>query len=62
MKVRFRCAECGKLTAGRKPRGGDGTLMYPRRHYLRGWLYGKQLPCKGSWSEAEWVTIKADDE
>ena len=54
--VRFRCTSCGKLTAGRFPRGGDGTFYFPRRHQAGGQL------CLGSYSEAEWVEVKHDDE
>lgn len=47
--IRFRCAECGKLTAGRFPRGGDGTFYYPRRHQVDG------QECRGSYMEAIWI-------
>lgn len=29
---RVKCAACGRIGASRMPRGGDGTLLYPRRH------------------------------
>lgn len=32
MKFKVRCTVCGRLTAGRKPPGGDGTFWFPRRH------------------------------
>lgn len=47
MSPRFRCAVCGKPTAGRLPRGGDGTFYYPRRHQGPD---GK--PCEGNYREA----------
>lgn len=51
--TRFRCAVCGALTAGRVPRGGDGTLRYPRRHSRDG------EPCPGNNIEAERVDVEA---
>lgn len=51
MKVtRFKCTICGKVTTGRKPRGGDGTFYFPRSHPGAD---GK--PCPGNVEEAEWV-------
>ena len=52
--TRFRCAVCGKLTAGRKPRGGDGTLMYPSAHKK---AHGGVVECPGMSEEAEWVGV-----
>lgn len=59
-RLRFRCVECGKLTAGRLPRlpwgrkgtgrVGDGTYYFPRRHKVNG------EPCPGNVLEAEWVS------
>jgi len=51
MMTKFKCIICGKLTAGRIPRGGDGTLRYPRRHKWNG------RPCPGNYREAEWVKV-----
>jgi len=48
-KQRFRCVVCGKITAGRLPREGDGTFYYPRRHKKDG------FPCPGNVYEAEWI-------
>ena len=28
----YKCSICGKVTAGRIPRGGDGSFRYPRKH------------------------------
>ncbi len=59
MTTRFRCMVCGKLTAGRLPRGdyhegvGDTSFRWPRRHKGKD---GK--PCAGNIIEAEWVDIK----
>ena len=54
--TRFRCAVCGKVTAGRVPvsftnhrERGDGTFRYPRRHNVNG------KPCPGNIQEAEWI-------
>ncbi len=44
-KTYYKCIVCGKLTPGRKPKNGDGTFMYPRRH-------GN---CTGNLLEAEWI-------
>lgn len=52
MVTRFCCVVCGKLTAGRLPRRGDGTTRYPRRHNRGG------APCDGNWQEARWVDIE----
>jgi len=46
--LRFRCAGCGKETAGRLLEGGDGSFYYPRRH--------QNVPgevCPGCYQEAE---------
>ncbi len=52
MKItQFKCARCGKVTSGRQPRRGDGSLVYPRRHRIAGKL------CEGSFEEAQWVTV-----
>lgn len=50
-QIRYECRACGKLTAGRRPRGGDGSLMFPRRHSVDGDV------CPGSFDEAETVTV-----
>jgi len=53
--TRFKCAVCGKLTAGRVPRDGrhvgDGTFRFPRRHRVGG------EACPGNIVEAEWVDV-----
>lgn len=49
--MKFKCAVCNKLTSGRKPKGGDGTFYYPRRH--KG---PDKKPCKGNIQEAIWFT------
>jgi hypothetical protein len=49
--IRYECSTCGALTAGRKPRGGDGSLMYPRRHKIDG------ESCPGSELEATTVLV-----
>lgn len=48
-RLKFKCPVCGKLTAGRIPKGGDGSFYYPRRHN-----FGAS-PCPGNIQEAEWV-------
>lgn len=49
---KVKCAECGKLTAGRLPRAGrhegDGTFWFPRRH--KG---PDGQPCPGNVEEGE---------
>lgn len=55
-ELRFRCVVCGKLTGGRRPRGGDGTLYYPRRHKGED---GQR--CEGIYEEAEWVNAQVPD-
>ena len=49
--IRVRCAICGKTSAGRRPRGGDGTFLFPRRH--KG---PDGEPCDGNVREADWIT------
>lgn len=51
--MKIKCPICGKITGGRKPRGGDGTFLYPRRHRV-----GKEL-CEGVFMEGEWITEPA---
>jgi len=57
-KTKFKCAVCGKLTAGRiggTGRGGyrgDTSHRFPRRHKVNG------KDCPGNIEEAEWVDIK----
>lgn len=48
--IRWRCTTCGKLTRGRLPPGGDGSLHYPARH--RG---ADGQVCSGSFDEAQCV-------
>jgi len=48
--LRFRCAECGKETAGRLPKGGSGDYYWPRKHRDSS---GKV--CEGVYREAEWL-------
>jgi len=50
MSLKFKCTSCGIIGCGRKPKGGDGTYYYPRRHYVGGSL------CPGCFTEAEWVS------
>jgi hypothetical protein len=47
--LRFKCDMCGKLTAGRIPRRGDGSGRYPRKHKVNGEV------CLGSFDGAVWV-------
>ena len=58
--TRYKCVRCGKLTAGRKPKGGDGTFIYPRIHRLPSVVNtGKRgVLCPGNWEEAEWVEAR----
>jgi hypothetical protein len=55
LETRFKCAVCGKITAGRIGRDGrhvgDGSGRYPRRHNVDG------KPCLGNIQEAEWVDV-----
>ena len=55
MKLMYKCEICGKLTTGRKPRGGDGSGRYPRKHKIAG------ERCLGSFSAAEWVDAEYVD-
>jgi len=48
--MKFKCFVCGKLTSGRKPKGGDGSFYYPRRHRLKD---GRL--CEGVFMEAVWI-------
>lgn len=60
MKItRFKCVVCGRLTAGRLPRGGrhrpgDTSAYYPRRHKHHG------KPCAGNILQARWVDVETD--
>lgn len=54
-RTMFKCAVCGKLTAGRISRGGsisgDMSHRFPRRHQVGG------QDCSGNIEEAEWVDV-----
>ena len=57
-QTRFKCAVCGKLTAGKipLPAGGyhaDKSERWPRMHRL---AEGK--PCPGVYVFAEWVDVE----
>ncbi len=62
--TRFKCVDCGRLTAGRVPvrrtggglGPGDLSLRYPRRHYRPGGSV-----CPGVHKEAEWVEVPWED-
>ena len=57
MKIlRYKCAVCGKISGGRIPKNGDGTLVFPRKHYNQNDTSGDY--CKGCYEEAEWVEVK----
>ena len=45
----FFCAHCGKQTAVKIPRGGDGSMYVPVRHNLK----GLDIYCPGIHEEAE---------
>lgn len=47
------CAECGKQSEGRLPKGGDGSFRYPQRHSVDG------KPCPGNTMEAIWIIEKS---
>ena len=53
MITRYKCTACGKVTAGRVPKLGDGTAVYPRRHNS-----GIMKPCPGIYTEAIWVRVE----
>ena len=64
-QTRYKCTVCGKLTAGRLPRGpwepGDGSFMYPRRHPCPSGerdIQGHRIPCPGIFEEPEWVDVE----
>jgi hypothetical protein len=45
----FFCTHCGKQTKVKVPRGGDGSMLVPARHTLK----GLNLDCPGTHEEAE---------
>jgi len=49
MAEKYKCRRCGKISAGRKPVGGDGTFMFPRKHQLS----GNVGLCPGVFEEAD---------
>ena len=53
-KEMFECQCCGKVTAGRMPKGGDGTYYYPRKH--KG---DDGETCEGVYDEA--ISVQVDD-
>lgn len=50
-RTRFVCAVCGKVTAGRIPRGSDLTFRFPRRHKVN------SKDCPGNILEAKWIEV-----
>lgn len=58
-KELVRCAVCGKVVAGKVPAGGDGSVLFPYKHYsVREIKYIKgikvltvQEVCEGSYRE-----------
>lgn len=62
--TRFKCVDCGRLTAGRIPTRreggslgpGDLSFRFPRLHKLIG---GRV--CPGVYREAEWVDVSWED-
>jgi hypothetical protein len=56
-RIRVQCTECGKVTFGRLPKGGDGSFLFPRMHYVshtRPTVNAKI--CPGVTSEGKWVS------
>lgn len=51
------CSVCGNNYAGKVPKGGDGSAMLPRLHYLPnlGFSYGprKKVVCPGSYQPVD---------
>lgn len=50
------CSVCGYRYAGKVPKGGDGSLLLPRLHYLhRVVSYGdkRRMVCPGSYKEGK---------
>jgi hypothetical protein len=58
------CAVCGKRYAGKIPKGGDGSALYPRMHYqyipyidpamgIMGNKPPTKIVCDGSYREAK---------
>jgi hypothetical protein len=52
-EMRYQCMVCGKMTAGRKPRRGDLSEIYPRVHAAAG--KPKGTICDGTYSYSRWV-------
>ena len=51
--AQYQCPVCGKVSDGRRPKGGDLTLIYPRRHDFNG------RPCPGNIQSANWLEVEA---
>lgn len=60
MKTMFKCAACGRITAGRISRegnhNGDTSHRFPRRHKVNG------SPCGGNVIEAIWIDVDTNKE
>lgn len=51
---RYKCPRCGKITAGKKPKRGDGSAVLSRKHKNENGEY-----CEGRFEEAEWIEVPA---
>lgn len=58
-KTVFKCAVCGKETAGRMPNDkgfqGDTSFRFPRRHKVNG------KNCEGNIQEAIWIDKRLNE-
>lgn len=59
--MKVKCAVCGRLYEAKIPKGGDGTLWIPRRHYRI--FPNKKIRdiCLGSLQEGELIEDKEDE-
>lgn len=66
--MRIKCAVCGRIYKAKIPRDGDGSVLWPRKHYqnlglskLERLQEDSYSYCLGSFTESELIEDKEDD-
>ena len=62
----IKCAVCGRIYKAKIPKGGDGSVSYPRKHYANiGYSKLERLQddtyCLGSFKEGELIEKVKDE-
>jgi len=56
--MRVRCSVCGRVYKSKIPKGGDGSIVFPRKHYRNIGLSRQERTlddayCSGSYTEGK---------